>query len=185
MNNDLRDELIAKALARMFRMHGSKDADRQAEYADALVEDGSLCVRCTVDAIKGFAENAKRLPSYAEVRADARSRLKDEEHDRHLAEAKALPGATNLQRWWKTEAPAIVGRLWPELPTALRLKIASRLQGQECHPSADGISVALGYVDRLGPSTERMWWYQTSDLREELIAAMPSGADPRLPVGDR
>lgn len=178
--------MLDAAVTRMLLAFTSKPSpERVTVFLDAIATAG-VCHRCAAHAAKVLTAQSKRPPVPRDLVDETRSYLDSVAHHLHLEDRGVLgPGDTHA--WWATEAPAIVRKHWPELSGDEAIRVASILGELEyVPPTAEAIAVEVGYVDRAGPTPERMWWQ-----RRHGIGAAPEKLPTQdrkslaIPVGDR
>lgn len=148
---------LERAVAKMLTAFGLVSAEKIEAFVEAI-EDDHLCAVCAAKACRDLTRFSKRRPVPADLIEAARELQGRADHATHVADRKAL--GSDVSVWWTTEAPALVGKFWPELSAEQRVHAAQVIASTGVSPSEEQIEVALGWVDQYGPTTERRWWLE-------------------------
>lgn len=158
------NELLATAVRKMLSAFQAGPRDERVEVFVAAVIDAGCCGRCAARAADQIAAEFKKPPFPAHLVDEARAVQNTSAHQYHVADRAAL-GPGDLNAWWRTEAPVIVRRYWPELSGEAAVRVAVVLGSLDyVDPDPHAIAVELGYVDDRGPTNERLWWHRMSGV---------------------
>jgi len=177
------DELLAKAVYRMLAGFQANVREERVEAFVSAVESSDVCTRCAAKAADRLGAESKKTLFPAHLVEAAWEVQGTSAHQYHVADRAAL-GPGDLAAWWRTEAPVIVRRYWPELNGETAIRVATVLGDLGyVDPDPHAIAVELGYVDDRGPTVEREWWYRDSGIAElpAIPGPNPLANSPRTP----
>ena len=151
-------ELVDAAVTRMLSVFAGRiTPDRVEAFTDAIMDE-QLCERCAVRACRNVTRGSKRTPLPVNLVEETREEMATADHARHIAERRQLTSG-DLGAWWRTEAPALVKKAWPELTGEQAIAIAKEMENLGyVGPEWDAIASDVGFVDETGPTVEREWW---------------------------